>query len=104
MVKRIINNCDVAKEVFVVLSYFDNQFIEKIPKDVLLEITDMASESNKEIYVVASKSLSEQNVSLDCKEAIGILYFLYVMDDLQRDDTIKVWLENEKEFKIFDDV
>lgn len=104
MVKRIINNCDVAKEVFVVLSYFDNQFIEKIPKDVLLEITDMASESNKEIYVEASKSLSEQNVSLDCKEAIGILYFLYVMDDLQRDDTIKVWLENEKEFKIFDDV
>ena len=104
MVKRIINNCDVAKEVFVVLSYFDNQLIVKIPKDVLLEITDMASESNKEIYVEASKSLSEQNVSLDCKEAIGILYFLYVMDDLQRDDTIKVWLENEKEFKIFDDV
>lgn len=104
MVKRIINNCDVAKEVFVVLSYFDNQFIEKIPKDVLLEITDMASESNKEIYVEANKSLNEQNVSLDCKEAIGILYFLYVMDDLQRDDTIKVWLENEKEFKIFDDV
>ena len=104
MVKRIINNCDVAKEVFVVLSYFDNQFIEKIPKDVLLEITDMASESNKEIYVEANKSLNEQNISLDCKEAIGILYFLYVMDDLQRDDTIKVWLENEKEFKIFDDV
>ena len=104
MVKRIINNCDVAKEVFVVLSYFDNQFIEKIPKDVLLEITDMASESNKEIYVEANKSLNEQNISLDSKEAIGILYFLYVMDDLQRDDTIKVWLENEKEFKIFDDV
>ena len=104
MVKRIINNCDVAKEVFVVLSYFDNQFIEKIPKDVLLEITDMASESNKEIYVEANKSLNEQNISLDCKEAIGILYFLFVMDDLQRVDTIKVWLENEKEFKIFDDV
>ena len=104
MVKRIINNCDVAKEVFVILSYFDNHFIEKIPKDVLLEITDMASESNKEIYVEANKSLNEQNISLDSKEAIGILYFLYVMDDLQRDDTIKVWLENEKEFKIFDDV
>ena len=102
MVERIINNIDVAKELFVVLSYFEDSFIKKIPNDILLKISDMAAESEKEVYIEENKEFIQQGLSNECMEAIGILYFLYVMNEEQRDEIIKQWMENEKEFRIFD--
>jgi len=72
-------NSDVAKELLVVLSYCDNEFIKRIPNEVLIKINDMAADSNKSFYIDESKNLEEQSLSWECRELLSELYFRYML-------------------------
>lgn len=81
-------SCDVAKELLMVLSYCDNIFIEKIPKEVLIKINNFAADSNKEFYIREDKSLSEQDLSSECKDILSELYFLYMLDSKSKKELL----------------
>ena len=73
-------SCDVAKELLMILSYCDNTFIEKIPKEVLIKVNNLAADSNKEFYIKKGKTLKDQDLSNECKDILSELYFLYMLD------------------------
>lgn len=90
-------SADVAKEFMMVISYCDNEFLENIPSHILRKLNDLAADSNKEVLINKNKSLVDQDVSLDCKSLLGLLYFMYMTDANEKQEIINLWLKNEKD-------
>lgn len=90
-------NSDVAKEFLTMLSYCDNSLIDKIPKEVITAITDIAADSEKDFYVEESKSLLEQKISPECRDMLGLMYFIYVADDNEKNKLLDVLAKNERD-------
>jgi hypothetical protein len=90
---------DIYKELLTILSYCENSLINNIPKGVIQEITDYAADSDKEYYVDKNKSLLEQSISDECKDLLGIMYFMYAADEKEKDELLNTWLENERWLK-----
>lgn len=67
---------DVAKEVFGVLYYFDNELIKKIPVKFLKYIKELATKSDKEVNIDIQKELDEQNISEESKDLIALIYLV----------------------------
>lgn len=90
---------DLAKEAFIFLSYTDNPIIDSIPSDILKKISEKAADSDKEFYIDKDKSLDEQNISEECKDFLGLLYYIYVLDKSSQDQMLNKWIINEKKAK-----
>ena len=86
---------DTVKELLMVLSYCDNTLVSKIPNNVIQNFTSLAADSSKNYYIDETKSLSEQNISEECKDLLSLLYYMYVEDD--KDSILDKWINNEKE-------
>ena len=86
---------DVYKEVFVVLSYFNETVIKKIPSTVFNEIIDFAADSNLEVEIDVTKKLKDQNISEESKSIISLIYYKYIVDD-EKQEVINIWRENDK--------
>ena len=74
---KIKLDCDIAKELLTILSYMDIEFINKIPKDFMKELVNLAANSEKDFYIEKGKKLKEQNLSIECKQWITYLYNKY---------------------------
>lgn len=83
-------NSDVAKEFLAVLAYCDDSFVDSIPDYVLKKLNDLAADSSKNFCINVSKSLEEQDLSNECRDLLGELYFMYMMDS---DDKKKILSE-----------
>ena len=87
---------DVYKEVFVVLSNFNKEIIEKIPSRVFNKIANLAADSEIEVNIDMTKELEDQNISEESKDMISLLYYKYIADDNEKLELIKIWSNNEK--------
>lgn len=96
MVEEVLNN-DLAKELFVILSYCDDELYKSLPVDLLKYITDLAADSSKTVYIDENKSLIEQNISKECKELIGLLYYMYVADEKTKSELFNKWANNQED-------
>lgn len=86
---------DLAKELLIVLSYCDNSLINKIPDNFIKTLSEIASDSNKEYYIEKDKSLSNQNISEECKDLLSILYYIYEVNEIEKEDILNHWIKNE---------
>jgi len=77
--KQSISN-DAAKEFIMLLAYCDKSFIDKIPDDILNNLSSLAADSNKDFYIDETKPLMEQNFSNECKDLLSDMYFEYALD------------------------
>lgn len=93
----IIDNItgDVAKELFTVLSYCDNDLISKIPDFVFKKISSLAADSTIECYIDKNKKLIDQNLSDDCKDLLCFLYYEYVSDSETKSEILNAWQQND---------
>lgn len=91
MMEERLDN-DLAKELLIVLSYCDTNLIKNIPDSFINNLTNMAADSDKEIYIDSTKELSEQNISEECKDLLSIIYYMYVAQD--KDYVIDCWIKN----------
>lgn len=91
MMEERLDN-DLAKELLIVLSYCDTNLIKNIPDSFINNLTNMAADSDKEIYIDSTKELSEQNISEECKDLLSIIYYMYVA--LDKDYVIDCWIKN----------
>lgn len=87
---------DVAKEVFCVLYYFDNELIKKIPVKFLTYIKELATASNKEVNIDIQKELDEQNISEESKDLIALIYYSYIANKEEKEKIVQLWNENER--------
>ena len=90
-------NCDTIKECLTILSFCENSLIDKIPKEVIKNLTDIAADSEQDFYVEESKSLLEQKISPECRDMLGLMYFMYVADDNEKDELLNTWAKNERD-------
>lgn len=71
-------NSNLAKEVLTYVSFFDDELLNKIPDNFLKYLNKAAADSDKEFYIDKNKTLDEQDMSEDCKDLLGLLYFTYI--------------------------
>ena len=86
---------DVYKEVFVILSNFNKEILDKIPSRIFNKIANLAADSEIEVNIDMTKELEDQNISEESKDMISLLYYKYIADDEEKLELIKIWSNNE---------
>lgn len=94
--KQILDKKDVYKEVFTVLSNFNDEVIKKIPNSVFNKIIDLAADSQIKVNIDATKPLEEQNISEESKNILSLIYYKYIADNDEKKELIKLWDSNDK--------
>lgn len=87
---------DVAEETLEVLRYFDNEFVSKIPRNVIKKLEELAIDSDEEVIIDKSKKLNEQAISEECKGLISLIYYNYFTNDEEKKEILNIWNENER--------
>ncbi len=90
---------DICKEVLTILAFLNGELIEKIPTKVFQKLTELAAESKCSYYISTKKNLNEQNISEESKDLIALLYYNYMADENEKNELLKIWNENEKEYQ-----
>ena len=94
-------NNKVYKEVYTILTFFDTNLINKIPDDFFIKISQLAAKSNYNFYVDSTKSLMEQEISQESKDLLSYIYYQFVAKDYEKQELLKIWEANEKDYKKF---
>ena len=97
--EKILEMNDVCKEVFIILSYLDNQLLNKIPNRFLEFLTNQAADSNYEFYINPNKDLDEQDISEESKDLLSLIYYSYIADENQKKEILKIWNETEIKYQ-----
>lgn len=90
---------DVAKETSYLLTYFEPDFVSKIPDSFLNELKELSKQSNKLFYIDGNKSLTEQNISDGAKDLISLIYYNFVATEDKQKELAKTWNENELSYQ-----
>lgn len=93
MVENI--SSDVAKEFLTFLSFMDEDTIKNIPSNFLKSFNDLAANSTKEFYIDKNKNLNEQNMSEECKDLLGLIYFITSKDYNEQNEILNAWDLND---------
>lgn len=88
---KILTECDICKEVFVVLSHFDNKILRKIPDKLFNMLIESASYSSKNVYFDMNKPLKNQNISNEAKDFISLIYYDYLVDADEKKEIHNYW-------------
>ncbi len=89
------NNEYIAKEIITVLENFDNEFVEKIPKEVFDAFKKLSKDCTKTVNLDMSKKLKDQDISQECKDFISIMYYYYHANDEEKKELISKWNDND---------
>lgn len=87
---------DVAEETLEVLRYFGNEFVSKIPRNVIKKLEELAIDSDEKVIIDKSKKLNEQAISEECKGLISLIYYNYFTNDEEKKEILNIWNENER--------
>ena len=93
---QTIDKNDIYKEVFMVLSNFNDDVIKKIPNSVFNKIIDLAADSEIKVNIDATKPLEEQNISEESKNILSLIYYKYIANNDEKKELIKLWDSNDK--------
>ena len=87
---------DVAKETLDVLEHFNNEFVSKIPRNVIKQLEELATDSDEKAIIDKSKKLNEQAISEECKSLISMIYYNYFANEEEKKEILNIWNENER--------
>ena len=71
-------DANIAKEVLVTLMYTDEKILDKIPSDLINNLSTLAADSNIDINFEKGKAIDEQGLSDETINIISVLYYYYV--------------------------
>ena len=70
-----VKDCDLAKEILMLLPYIDKNYLKKLPRDFINNLKDLAALSNKDFAFEKGKNFKEMDISNECKDFLAILIF-----------------------------
>ena len=68
-----VKDCDLAKEILMLLPYIDKNYLKKLPWDFINNLKDLAALSNKDFAFENGKNFKEIDIYSECK-AISLIY------------------------------
>ena len=93
---QTIDKNDIYKEVFMVLSNFNDDVIKKIPNSVFDKIIKLSADSKIEVNIDVNKTIEEQNISEESKNMLSLIYYKYIANKNEKKELIKLWEFNDK--------
>ena len=93
---QTIDKNDIYKEVFMVLSNFNDDVIKKIPNSVFDKIIKLSADSKIEVNIDVNKTIEEQNISEESKNMLSLIYYKYIANNNEKKELIKLWEFNDK--------
>ena len=95
-----INNLGtISKEVLTILSYCDEDIINKVPNSLIKELVNYAGDSKVECFLLPEKKLEEQNISKEAKDLISLIYYSYIANQEEKREIEKIWYKNENKYQ-----
>ncbi len=89
-----VKDCDLAKEILMLLPYIDKNYLKKLPRDFINNLKDLAALSNKDFAFENSKNFKEMDISSECKDFLAILIF-NESDIEERKNLLNIWNYND---------
>lgn len=96
MMKQNIDKKDIYKEVFVVLSHFNQELIEKIPQQVFNKLIELAADSEHNVVIDVSKTIDKQDISEESKDIISLIYYNCIADEQEKKELVSLWDYNDR--------
>lgn len=90
------DNKIAISEVNKILNQLPSQIIEKIPRPLLKEIEENASENVD--YITINTKLEDLNLQNETKEILAVLSYNYFCDENEKKEFIEELKENEKKY------
>lgn len=97
--KKMIQEKNIYKEVLIILAYFDEELIKKIPDKVFENLKELAGESEEDCYINTEQDLENQDISEESKDLIALIYYDYIADEQEKKEIMKLWNENERKYQ-----
>ncbi len=79
----------------MIIPYISNNYLRVLSWDFINNLKDLAVLSTKEFSFDDKKSLKEMDLSEECKDFLGLLYFNECNNE-EKKHLIKIWNLNEK--------
>lgn len=70
-----VKNCDLAKEILMLLPYIDKECLKKLPWNFINNLKDLASLSTKNYNFEGATNFKEMDISEECRDFLAMLYF-----------------------------
>lgn len=89
-----LKDCDLAKEILMLLPYIDKNYLKKLPWDFINNLKDLAVLSNKDFSFEKGNTFQEMDISSECKDFLAMLIFNESNIE-QRKNLLNIWNYNE---------
>ena len=90
-----VKDCDLAKEILMLLTYIDKNYLKKLSWDFINNLKDLAALSNKDFAFEKGENFKEMDISNECKDFLAILYFNESNIE-ERKNLLNIWNYNEE--------
>lgn len=91
----VIQDSNLAKEILMLLPYIDNNYLKVLSWNFINNLKDLAALSTKEFYFDDKNTLKEMDISEECKDFLGLLYYNECNNE-EKKQLITVWNLNGK--------
>lgn len=88
---------NVYSEVYSVLNLLDENYLRRIPEDILFFIKENMSEDVD--YMDKNQSFDEIKITREAEDMLALLTYHYLCDDTEKVEVNKVMEENEKKYQ-----
>ncbi len=96
--KEDLLNSRIAKEVLTIIIFSDNKIQDKIPDNIIKNLITLSYDCDEEIHLNKNKKLSDQNLSEDALDIFSLIYYLYVSNEIEKQEIISNWVMNDKRY------
>ncbi len=90
-----VSNPDVAKELIAIITSCQEEYIEKIPSNIISNISKQAANSFQQVFIDKNKPLYEQNLQEESLDYFALIYYMYIASKEEKDTILSNWTKNE---------
>lgn len=90
-----VSNPDVAKELIAIITSCQEEYIEKIPSNIISNISKQAANSFQQVFIDKNKPLYEQNLQEESLDYFALIYYMYIASKEEQNTILSNWTKNE---------
>ena len=86
---------DIAKEVLTIIYCCNKEDIEKIPDNIIFNLSSCAADSLQNILIDKTKNLYEQDLHEESIDYFALIYYMYIANESDKNVILSTWISNE---------